>query len=215
MAEFLKTEAVSLCLTRIIEKANKKAILISPYISINVRLAQIIKHKLESGTEIHLIYRKSEQNAEVEAWLESMPNIRTSYCENLHAKCYMNETAALVTSMNLYEYSQVSNLEMGILVSRRRDLSLYREIEKHVEQIESVSEPLREPKPNSTPNVTSVLNSLVSGIRSFGRKQEPERFQPTEPHEPTAAITQPAQAPQQPQTLYVESRQGTLSQSRP
>ena len=231
MAEFLKTEGVADSLSRIIEKANKKAILISPYVSINTRLAQLIRHKLESGTEIHMIYRESAQSTEAEEWLESMPNIRASCCDILHAKCYLNETEVLVTSMNLYEYSQVNNLEMGILVSRRRDLSLYRDIEKHVEYIESVSKPIREPEPDSTPNQTSVLGSLVSGIRGFGRRQQPEQTQPTEParaHEPTAPITQATQPSQQspdavveigvrvhaitqpaqqPQTVYMESPQ--------
>ena len=54
---------------------------------------------------------------------------------DLHAKCYMNENEALVTSMNLYEYSQVNNYEMGISVSREEDLKLYEEIEKESERI--------------------------------------------------------------------------------
>ena len=205
MAQFLNTEAVTQSLSRIIEKADKKVLLISPYISINTRLAQLIESKLDSGTEVHIIYRRSEQSEEVEEWLGSMPYIRTSFCENLHAKCYLNETEALITSMNLYEYSQVGNLEMGIGVSRRRELRLYREIEAHARYIEGISKSLRVPEPNSTVNDTSVLGSLVSGIRSFGRKQEPESDQPAEPigvPEPPTARTQPAQPSPQPQTLY-------------
>ena len=46
-----------------------------------------------------------------------MTSIKTSVRKNLHAKCYLNEKEALLTSMNLYEYSQEHNDEMGILVS--------------------------------------------------------------------------------------------------
>ncbi len=34
--------------------------------------------------------------------------------QNLHAKCYLNEKAAIITSMNLYDFSQVNNNEMGV-----------------------------------------------------------------------------------------------------
>ena len=52
-------------------------------------------------------------------------SVRTSFRENLHAKCYLNENEALVTSMNLYEFSQQNNDEMGILVSKHDDPALY------------------------------------------------------------------------------------------
>ena len=48
--------------------------------------------------------------------------------KNLHAKCYLNEEEAIITSMNLYEFSQQNNEEMGILVSHENDPQLYQEI---------------------------------------------------------------------------------------
>lgn len=44
--------------------------------------------------------------------------IRTSLCKNLHAKCYLNENEAIITSMNLYEFSQMNNNEMGIHLTK-------------------------------------------------------------------------------------------------
>jgi hypothetical protein len=40
----------------------------------------------------------------------------------------MNENEAVVTSMNLYRYSQDNNDEMGILVSKEEEWDLYQEI---------------------------------------------------------------------------------------
>ena len=40
----------------------------------------------------------------------------------------MNENEAVVTSMNLYRYSQDNNDEMGVLVSKEKDPDLYEEI---------------------------------------------------------------------------------------
>ena len=64
-----------------------------------------------------------------------MPSIRTSFCRNLHAKCYLNETQALITSMNLYEFSQMNNREMGVLVERDSDPELYQKIYEEVQRI--------------------------------------------------------------------------------
>ena len=72
-----------------------------------------------------------------------MDYIKTSFCNNLHAKCYLNENKALLTSMNLYEFSQVNNNEMGILVTRDEDDDLYREIEKESDRLIRVSEEIR------------------------------------------------------------------------
>jgi len=58
-------------------------------------------------------------------WLRGLPTIRTSVCENLRAKCYLNENEAIVTSMNLYEFSQEHNLEMGIHVTKEQEPDLY------------------------------------------------------------------------------------------
>ena len=52
--------------------------------------------------------------------------MRLSFCTNLHAKCYLSETSALVTSMNLYEFSQVNNHEMGISLTKAEDPALRR-----------------------------------------------------------------------------------------
>ena len=82
-----------------------------------------------------VIYGKNELRPEENNWLRSMNSIRTGFLSDLHAKCYMNENEALVTSMNLYEYSQVNNYEMGISASREEDPKLYEEIEKESERI--------------------------------------------------------------------------------
>ena len=58
---------------------------------------------------------------------KSLTYIRTSYCKNLHAKCYLNESLCIITSLNLYEFSQVNNNEMGVLIRRAEDTDLYRE----------------------------------------------------------------------------------------
>ena len=117
MAKFLTTTAVSHHLEEIIKNAKDRVLLISPYLKINRRIRDLLEDKDRMKLDVRVVYRNRELQPDENEWLESMASIRTSYCDSLHAKCYLNESEALITSMNLYEFSQVNNDEMGILVS--------------------------------------------------------------------------------------------------
>ena len=69
--------------------------------------------------------------------------IRTSFCKNLHAKCYMNEEMCIITSLNLYEFSQVNNNEMGILIQRSEDGQLYKDAYEEAQRIIRISDEVR------------------------------------------------------------------------
>ena len=142
MARFLTTTGISSELEQIITKASDRLVLISPYLKVNDRLKELIEDKARfKDIDIRVIYRKNELQPEENIWLESLSSVRTSFRKNLHAKCYLNETTALLTSMNLYEYSQQNNDEMGILVSHEEDL--YDEIDEYVRRIMRGSEEIR------------------------------------------------------------------------
>ena len=126
MAKFLTTTEISASLERIIKGADKKLWIISPYLQINDRIKDLLKDKGRSKKDasqidIRVIYRENKLPPEEKRWLESISSIKTRSRSNLHAKCYFNDKEALLTSMNLYEYSQVNNDEMGILVSKEQD----------------------------------------------------------------------------------------------
>ncbi len=54
-----------------------------------------------------------------------MENVYVGHINNLHAKYYSNEEMGITTSMNLYEYSQVNNYELGVVFYENRDRVLY------------------------------------------------------------------------------------------
>ncbi len=87
-----------------------------------------------------MIYGKKLDQQEVSNWLTSASSITIRFRKNLHAKCYLNENEALLTSMNLHEFSQQNNDEMGILVSRKRDRELYDKIHEDAMRIVTGSE---------------------------------------------------------------------------
>ena len=128
MAEFLTRHGIVHHLHRIIDKAEKELVLISPYIKTAEETQELLKETKRSTT-INVIYGKEKLRSKEESFLKGL-SINTTFRENLHAKCYLNENEALLTSMNLYQFSQENNDEMGILVSKREDRDLYEAIYK-------------------------------------------------------------------------------------
>ena len=135
MAKFLTTTGISAELEKIIKGAKKQLVLVSPYLQIARTLKLRIEDQDRMKIDIRVVYGKTDYEPADFAWLSGLQSVRVSFCKTLHAKCYMNEEMALITSMNLYEFSQLNNEEMGILVSRREDPELYRDIDDNAQQI--------------------------------------------------------------------------------
>jgi len=93
--------------------------------------------------DVRLVYGKSELAPQEINWLRSLEFVRTSFCQNLHAKCYLNEESAIITSMNLYDFSQVNNNEMGVFIQRETEPELYRETYDEAQRLIRVSEQVR------------------------------------------------------------------------
>ncbi len=133
MAKFLDTTGVSYHLQQLINKASDKLVLVSPYLrgqrTTEARPSRIVR---PSKSTFVSSMEKSELLPEESEWLNSARSIRLSFFKNLHAKCYLSESEAIVTSMNLYEFSQVNNAEMGIHVSKQDDPQLYNDISEEV-----------------------------------------------------------------------------------
>ena len=143
MAKFLTTTGVSAQLEDIINSARDRLWLISPYLKITPRIKNLLEDANRLKIDARVIYGKNDLQPEENIWLESMTSIRTSFCKDLHAKCYLNEDEALLTSMNLYEYSQVNNYEMGILVSRKDEPELWEDIFQEARRILRASDEIR------------------------------------------------------------------------
>ena len=124
VAKFLIRRGIVKALDRIIEEAETELILISAFIKPNDDTKSVLeKAKAKS---IHVVYGKKELKRSEQAFFSSL-GVYPTFRKELHAKCYLNENEALITSMNLYEFSQENNDEMGILISKdnEEDRQLY------------------------------------------------------------------------------------------
>lgn len=143
MAKFLNTSGTTYHLEEMIKKASDRLILISPYLKLNERVKELLEDKNRLKIDIRIVYGKSDLQPEEINWLKGLDFVRTSFCKNLHAKCYLNENECIITSLNLYEFSQVNNNEMGILIARDADTQLYSDAYEEAQRIIRISEEVR------------------------------------------------------------------------
>ncbi|MDP2023785.1 MAG: phospholipase D family protein [Hydrogenophaga sp.] len=143
MAKFLTTTGTNYHLEELIKGASDRLILISPFLKLNDRMKELLADKNRLKIDVRIVYGKSELQPQEIEWLRGLTYIRTSFCKNLHAKCYMNEEMCIITSLNLYEFSQVNNNEMGILIQRGDDSQLYKDAYEEAQRIIRISDEVR------------------------------------------------------------------------
>ena len=143
MAKFLSTTGTNYHLEELIKGASDRLILISPFLKLNDRMKELLADKNRLKIDVRIVYGKSELQPQEIEWLRGLTYIRTSFCKNLHAKCYMNEELCIITSLNLYEFSQVNNNEMGILIQRGEDAQLYKDAYEEAQRIIRISDEVR------------------------------------------------------------------------
>ncbi len=167
MAKFLDTAGVSYHLQQLINGSQEKLILISPYLKISERLKQSLEDKDRMKIDIRIIFGKNDLEPAEHNWIKSLHSIRTSFCQNLHAKCYLNEKEAILTSMNLYEFSQINNNEMGIYVDKVSDSDLYAGIYEEAMRLVRISDEIKITVAQVPKNPTKPAKSTATKATGF------------------------------------------------
>ena len=122
MAKFLTGNELNLELEKLFERADEQIILISPFIKLHDRyISSLRTKKNNSDLEIIIVFGKNEEDLSKSMkeedfnFFKDFPNIEIRYEKRLHAKYYANESSAIMTSMNLYSFSQDNNIEAGVM----------------------------------------------------------------------------------------------------
>ncbi len=119
MAKFLNTEKIIYWITEIINTAESELIMVVPYIKTSSKVFDSLFNANQRGVDITLIYREYKLSLSEKQKLLSLQHLNLLHHPNVHAKCYYNGEMLLICSMNLYEYSEKNNREMGILLHMR------------------------------------------------------------------------------------------------
>ena len=126
MAEFLRTHGTSHRIESVIVGAKVQLVLVSPYLQLSKLFFERLKDAANRGVSIKIIYGKDDLKNSERQSLSQLETLELFYSENLHAKCYFNEGEMVITSMNMYEFSEKNNREMGVFITKKNDLDLYR-----------------------------------------------------------------------------------------
>ncbi len=176
MAKYLRTSSITAELENLIRDAKKELYIISPYLKLSDHIKELLNDKEREKVDVRIIFGKQELAPTEMSYLEELKYVRLYFSKNLHAKCYLNETKMIIASMNLYEFSQQNNREMGILIDidNEEDKAVYEDAAKDIESIIHNSEDFsyvkapqkqfqkESKKIKSTENSTPKANGLKS-----------------------------------------------------
>lgn len=123
MAKFIQGNELNFTVESIFRNAESVLMIISPYIKLHHRFQDVLKEKLTNDKlQIIVVFGKNESDitksisSEELDFFKKFPNIELRHEKRLHAKYYANEFSSLLTSMNLYDFSQDKNIEAGIFM---------------------------------------------------------------------------------------------------
>jgi len=135
MAKYLRTSGISAGIDELIREAKERLYIISPYLKLSDHIKELLNDKEREKVDVRIIFGKQELNPTEMGYLQNLKYVRLYFSKNLHAKCYLNEKKMIITSMNLYEFSQQNNREMGIAIDREEDKQIYEDAWKDIESI--------------------------------------------------------------------------------
>lgn len=137
MAKYLRTSGITAGVEELIREARERLYIISPYLKLSDNIRELLNDKEREKSEVRIIFGKQELNPTEMSYLQNLKYVRLYFSKNLHAKCYLNEKKMIISSMNLYEFSQQNNREMGILIERDNegDRQVYEDAWKDIESI--------------------------------------------------------------------------------
>jgi phosphatidylserine/phosphatidylglycerophosphate/cardiolipin synthase-like enzyme len=134
MVKFLKTTGISNEIEQLISNSKQQLYLITPYLQISPILKPLIRDLVLKIPTISftVVCRSDKINAEDMEFFQDLKIVKVLALDNLHAKCYLNEDTAIITSMNLYQYSERNNYEMGIKIERNAEKDEYDQLFEYI-----------------------------------------------------------------------------------
>lgn len=121
-------------ISTLVSEANKKVIIVSPFISISQwkKMLVNLNRAISRGVFISIYYREIKNDDR--SVLEKI-GIQLHHVDGLHTKLYFNEGSAIVSSMNLYEYSDINSIELALDCSEPEEYNmLFEYFEKYVKK---------------------------------------------------------------------------------
>jgi hypothetical protein len=136
MTGIMDTKALNESVFDIVVSAETRLWILTGAFEINELLFDALKEKSDAGVPVRIAFANPPRD-----WrgLLSLPNVELRFNSQLHAKLYLNESAALDCSMNLVRFGEHARLESGTVIRKDAQPELHREKELLAEQYFALS----------------------------------------------------------------------------
>lgn len=127
--QLVKPSEISSKIMTLIEESNSKLILVSPYVKVSkwYKLKNKLASAKQNGIGVKFYIRDDEENIASLTEVEAI-GIKPILVPNMHCKLYMNDTHAIITSMNLLLSSEINSLEIGYMTDTKEE---YEEVSEY------------------------------------------------------------------------------------
>lgn len=176
MAKFITTKQITSELEELIKKADERLYIVSPYLKLSKDFRDLLTYRNTNRKDTKIIFGKQELNPEQMTFFQGLRFVYLFFSEDLHAKCYINDTKMIITSMNFYDFSMMNNKEMGILIDNTdsQDVSVYNDAWSEIDYIEKTSKPFDfVSKPIPATSIREIRTETKAEIVPFPVKQAP------------------------------------------
>jgi len=129
MADIKKREEITNSLLELITSTKEILVIISPYIQLSSEFKKAIS-ALDKNITILIAFRSKDIKEKTFDFLHNLPNAILFGNDFLHTKCFMNESTAIITSQNLYDYSMKNNFELAVEFKNKIDPKNFYDIKK-------------------------------------------------------------------------------------
>ncbi|MDR1446661.1 MAG: phospholipase D-like domain-containing protein [Treponema sp.] len=91
-------------------------LILSPYLDLTEKIQAILAMSDAKVVILYTEIEKESKKKKLEDFQVSMPNVEFYCIPNFHAKAYITSGTLIITSLNLYKFSQINNFELGIVL---------------------------------------------------------------------------------------------------
>lgn len=152
----------------LIEEAQKELIIVSPYVNIDYwgKMKSCLERAKDRGVNITFIVRKNTEHKVYLNYIENL-SVNLILVDNLHAKLYINDKYAIVTSQNLLQSSDNNSIEIGYVTTnsmeRKELVSFVNQFIFKITPVEVVVNPVAAKKSSKIP-ITEFEHSATDVV---------------------------------------------------
>jgi hypothetical protein len=167
----------------LIDDAEKNLIIVSPYVEMTnwEKMKKCLSKSINKGIDLKFIIRKNVKNNDLLSLRQL--NIQPILIKDLHAKVYINETYAIVTSLNITHYSDINSIDIAYQTENEAErIELIDYVNKYISSIKTVDEKVKPLELKTKHSVLDFSNFINLDRQSTREDIELSEFKVDELH---------------------------------